>query len=518
MRHRVLLIFTVGFASGISLASLFSINWIFCASLCVVCLAILCLSEKGLPWIVFIAGIALGAFRLISYFPPGWNVESFAGPAPVTIVGKIITDPNIEQHKATFVISIDEIKTRQGSYLIKGATAVLVHGAAISRFEGERYGDDVRLSGMLQSIFPVTNPGEFDWRTYQIHRGVSGELIVQRPFGAAIVDRPGVVTEYEHWSSRTERYFEGAFAGALPADEAGVLAGILFGDRRGITPELQREFAATGTAHVLATAGLHIGIVAICLSALIAVLPFSRKAGSLFIIILLWAFACLAGARPPVVRAVSAATLYFGGRLFNRAPDSTTTIAAAAFGILLVEPPALFDSDFQLSFVTVCGLVIFMDFWNEFWKSRIEILQKGILRTAAVMTAELAGFSMIAQISATPLTILYFSQFSVLSLPVNIVVVPLLFLLIPAAILTLLLLLTAPAIGVHTAYFVLHPLLWTIMHTVGWFSNLPFCFFAVAQPPAWLIVAVYGAVFAAGLKWRSSSGTKHPRAMEAGTA
>jgi competence protein ComEC len=308
-----------------------------------------------------------------------------------------------------------------------------------------------------------------------------------------------LISRYQDWSGRTEKFFESKLENTLPQDESGVLVGILFGERSGITPELQREFAATGTAHILATAGLHVGILALCLSLLFETLPLPRKLAAVIIIVLLWFFAALAGDRPAVVRAVAAATIFFGGRLFGRVPDAPTTITTAALGILLIEPPTLFDSDFQLSFVTVTGLALFMHCWKSIIKPWITLVRHAGAQRLTVLFSELAGFSTIAQLSAAPLVAYYFSQFSLLSLPVNLVVVPLLFLVIPISVIVLLLLLVMPTVGTFAACFMLHPLLWLILRTVGWFSSLPFCSLAVPMPPVYVIVLIYALLFGCGL-------------------
>jgi len=487
----MLLVFTLAFASGVTLASTFRVNWLICMVVCCSAVIAFLFSSRALPVLVAVIGLTLGIVRFLAFFPPGWNIDSYSGPAPVTLYGQVATDPSIDGRKATFLLSTDEVVTRSCAILTRGTCVILVHGAALSTLPDIRFGDKVRITGLLQSIFPTTNPGEFDYKSSLVRRGVSGELVVQRPDGVSVVLAAGPVARYRNWASATQRRFHTEFAAVLPAPEAGLLTGILFGDRSGITPELSRQFASTGTSHILATAGLHIGILAATLYTLFTALIVPRKLKSVLIILLLWAFDALAGGRPAVTRAVATATVYFGGKVLDRVPDTATAFAAAALGILLTSPSSLFDSGFQLSFMTVAGLFLLMPYWDRFWRPRLDSLKNLRLRSFLSIICELLGLSLFAQLCAAPLIAYYFNQLSLLSLPVNLVVVPILFMLIPLAIITLLASTISQAAAILLSKFLLHPLLWAILHTVAWFASLPFCSLAVPSPPPVLIVFFY---------------------------
>jgi competence protein ComEC len=505
MRHRTLLVFTVGFIAGICFASRFSVPWLALAALSAFLIAALIFAQKPVPVIIASLGFVLGAFRLLACYPPGCNIEAFAGPMPVTIYGFVSNDPKLDPHKVSFVLAADDIQTRQGSYAVRDTTDVLVHGAAFSTFQTARYGDRVVVIGTLQKQFPVTNPGEFDMRTEMLRRGVAGELVVQRPFGARILQAAGAAGIWANWASRGQSYCESQLRSSLTPDEAGILYGILFGDRRAITPEEQREFAETGTSHILATAGLHVGILALVLTWFFGLLPIPRKVSAFVIIVLLWLFACLAGGRPSVVRAVTVATVYFAGRLFERIPDIPTTLGVAGLGILVLSPLDLFDSDFQMSFATVIGLSLWMPLWNKYWASICRSVKNRVLRWQASKASELVGLSLIAQLCAAPLIAYYFSQISILSLPVNLLVVPLLFVLIPASIVVLILSFASRQLGALLSRFFLHPILWTILHFVSWVAHCRYSSIAVGQPPAILVVSIYVAGYALAL-WKKKKG------------
>ena len=144
-----------------------------------------------------------------------------------------------------------------------------------------------------------------------------------------------------------------------------MLSGILIGRRSDLPPALMADFVHTGTVHVLASAGLHVGILAFWLERLLQKLTLPRKVQAALLIALLLLYALVCGGRPAVVRAVLMAALYFGAVLFEREPDGPTAIGAAGLIILIVQPTALLEPGFQLSFLTILTLALTMPVWNR---------------------------------------------------------------------------------------------------------------------------------------------------------
>ena len=184
--------------------------------------------------------------------------------------------------------------------------------------------------------------------------------------------------------------------------------------------------------HILASAGLHVGVVAFWTLFLCERLTLPRKASAGIIIGTLWLYALMAGGRPSVTRAVVMATLYFGAILFEREPDGPTTLAAAALLILLFQPTALFESGFQLSFLTVLTLTLGMPAWQAWWRPRIEgRVARPLPRKVVWWVVEMAGLSLLAQVGAAPVVAADYNEVSLSGFLANALVVPTLFAVIP---------------------------------------------------------------------------------------
>lgn len=139
-----------------------------------------------------------------------------------------------------------------------------------------------------------------------------------------------------------------------------VAAAMAAGDRRGITPELRRIYARTGTSHLLAVSGLHVGVVFLAANALLWWLPLLRyghRWRNLAVIVLVWLYAAATGFPASAVRAATMFS-FLQFALFTAAPYAgMNALAAAAFAMLAVDARYLFDVSFQLSAVAVAGIV-----------------------------------------------------------------------------------------------------------------------------------------------------------------
>ncbi|MDP6409419.1 MAG: ComEC/Rec2 family competence protein [Planctomycetota bacterium] len=152
----------------------------------------------------------------------------------------------------------------------------------------------------------------------------------------------------------------------------GLCAALLLGERGALEPRLTDLFTRTGTRHVLAVSGLHVGLVALLFvwpagSALAFCAARGRgrtlwwralAAPEIWRALLLSLFAPLAGAAAPVVRASLALALgQLAPRLGGRRPDALSLWALAASVELLARPAALASPSLLLSYAATGGLI-----------------------------------------------------------------------------------------------------------------------------------------------------------------
>ena len=146
-----------------------------------------------------------------------------------------------------------------------------------------------------------------------------------------------------------------------------VLRAMVTGDRQRLSPDLRRSFARSGTAHLLAVSGLHVGwvfaITQLCVSwALrripsVALLRRAPTAALLAGVTLASAYAGLTGFGVPALRALAMGLAGALAVLGGRPGAALNALAAAALVVLAVDPGSLFEAPFALSFTAVAGII-----------------------------------------------------------------------------------------------------------------------------------------------------------------
>ncbi|KKM11005.1 hypothetical protein SY88_10745 [Clostridiales bacterium PH28_bin88] len=273
-----------------------------------------------------------------------------------------------------------------------------------------RYGDVLQVQGQLELPSTRRNPGEFDYRSYLARRGIFTRMQVDNPGSLQRVGRRlgnPVVAVSLAAKSRVVALVDRA----LPAEQAGVLLALLFGDKERLEKGEVERFRALGVMHVFAVSGLHVGFLLFFMMEVAGLARLSKRATGALVLAGLVFYAGATGFTASVVRAALMAALGIGAYLWDRDRDFYTALALAAMVLLLVNPFALFDTGFQLSFVATWGLVYLYP------------LLGGLLAFLPAWRRYLV-VPLAAQVALLPLTAYYFNQISLAALAANLSIVP----------------------------------------------------------------------------------------------
>ncbi|MBQ2769641.1 MAG: ComEC/Rec2 family competence protein [Clostridia bacterium] len=269
--------------------------------------------------------------------------------------------------------------------------------------------------------------------TYRRYRRISGTFV---PAGEPLLlaGGPGLAGRMEHLRTGLSRRITLLFPRS-----PGLAAAMLIGERSFLDPEASHLLYDAGIGHLAAVSGLHVGILAAALS---KILPKSRQRLHFALIFLFLLFYCLlCRFTPSVVRAAVMFLLYRLSILIKRPYDLASALCTAGLFILLYNPASLFFAGFQLSFLAIVGLVL------------LEPLFRPPLEGALSETGKFLSASPAVTLSTLPGSIALFSRFSLLSLPANLLAIPLASLfLIPGALSLLLSFLSLP-LGRIVAFF-----------------------------------------------------------------
>lgn len=204
----------------------------------------------------------------------------------------------------------------------------------------------------------------------------------------------------------------------VEGDAYAVVAAMALGDKSALTKELRNVYSVTGASHVLALSGLHLGIIYTLISFLIVGRRW-QTVSQLFCILSIWAFVFLVGMSVSVVRSAIMLTVYALLSLGHRDKMSVNTLAFAAMVMLLVNPRSLFDIGFQMSFVAVLSILLWLPVFMGVFSERFLMEHRWVKWCWGMVAVSVA-----AQTGVAPLIAYYFGRFSSYFLLTNFIVIP----------------------------------------------------------------------------------------------
>ena len=216
-------------------------------------------------------------------------------------------------------------------------------------------GERLTIRGRLVPFDEARNPGEPSRRALALGEGLAGELAGDRVILRAPPDPP----DARGWSARARAALSRRLREILREPEATVVAGALWGERGTLPQDLRDDFQATGTVHVLVTAGLHLGVIAWLGFGTLRLLRAPLAAAALAAIPCVVAYAWLSGAHLPSQRAAVMVSVALLARACGARPVSWNALALAALVVAAIQPAAVTTVSFALSFSCVAAILFF---------------------------------------------------------------------------------------------------------------------------------------------------------------
>jgi competence protein ComEC len=340
-------------------------------------------------------------------------------------------------------------------------------------------GSRVLLRGALEPFDEPRNPGEPSEVALERERGFDAQL--ER---ATIVTRhPPSRCGLRCTLARAHAWALASLRDRLGEPAASVVAGELWGERAGLPPDLRAQFQETGTVHVLVTAGLHLGVVAAVVVALLSLLALPRAWTCATAIACVWAFVVWSGVQLPAMRAACMASAALAARACGRATISWNALAVAGIVIAVLRPESVATPSFALSFSCVGAIFACAPMLERVIEDHVAL--PSWMRESIVL-------SIATQIGTWPLTAAVFLQFSPYAVLANLAVVPCVGVSIVLGALTLALA-WLPALAQAAANLDGWVVAWMIavVRTIG---SLPDSAIPTTPAPAWCIATYDGAL------------------------
>jgi competence protein ComEC len=363
-------------------------------------------------------------------------------PVPVTVRGAVISEPKTsERGGASFLLQAESIE-------IDGE-ARPCRATCLARWRHPvEFGDQVKLFGTAQKVEGPRNPGEFDMRNYLAREDVRRALIVRYPENGVVLYHGGG-NRLLRAAQKSRNWMQAAINCGLDdsPDVTSSINGMVLGLRHQTAEDIEEPFQQTGTLHLFAVAGLHVGIVAQLLWILATMARLPRKWATLLIIPALFFYAAITGLHTSSVRAAVMSAVLLGGFIAERKAFALNGLAAAATLILCWNTQELFAVGFQLSFCVVGAILVLHEPTFRFLRRQVAsdpFLPRSLFtprRRAANRffnwLARAAAVSFAAWVGSLPLMLWYYHLVTLISLVANLVVVPIAFFVLAGALLSL---------------------------------------------------------------------------------
>ncbi|RLA90019.1 MAG: hypothetical protein DRG58_03395 [Deltaproteobacteria bacterium] len=443
--------------------------------------------------------IGLASYQLTSQprLPPH-HVCYLPSDQPISLIGTVDKAAQPRPAGLRFELAVESWLSPSGWQAATGRLPVYTPPLLETVRVGERLAARVKL----RPVENYRNPGSFDRRRY---------LARQKIFATASLkesqDLVRLAATPESWGGnyRLERFRTQAaqFLEQRPQPTRALYKALLIGDQSEISPEIRQGFSRTGTAHLLAISGLHLGMIAavslglffwlLRRSAWLLLRVNAFKIATLGAIIPVCGYGLLAGGSPATQRAEIMILVYLLLVLLERHRDLYSALALAALVILIISPLTLFTLSFQLSFISVLGLIYLTPKWAPSLKARWYKgeVPGGFWRRLVYRIGDALAVSVAATLATLPLVAASFNLVPTYGVLVNLVAIPLfsaLALPLGLGALVLLPLTTAGAqLLINLGSWPLESGLWVISQAAQW----PLAAVTLPTPTTLQIVAFY---------------------------
>lgn len=279
------------------------------------------------------------------------------------------------------------------------------------------HGQRVSVQGTTYLPAQRRNPGGFDQAMWLAQKGAHVRMYATA--GPVVLKEASFSVRALAYSVNTAL---GQRMDAVFGDVSPIIRAMLLGDQSAVPDTWYGWMQDSGIVHLLAVSGLHVGLWFMLLDRLLRHLPVSPRIRWLLLAILLCGYALLTGLKDSVLRASIMLLVLQGGHVARRKVDPLTSLAFAAFSILLIRPLDLFAAGFQLSFCAVLGLILLQP-----------AFQRLLRATKLPKASETLCATVSAQAGVLPAASIWFGNISLVGIVTNLAAVPLAGMLIPVA-------------------------------------------------------------------------------------
>ncbi len=352
------------------------------------------------------------------------SIRNKSSAIPITIEGIIYARPSVASEGSRLTVEVEQILHGGRAETVSGLLLLTVSEGDVAVTRGDR----IRFITRVSLPHRLGLPGEFDYSRYLALQGIyaTGRVASQSDI---VIIREAAVKSMLRTSDRIARILGDSIRLSIQDERiSSVLTALLLGDQRRIPRDLADSYTRAGVNHILSISGFHVGIVAAFMTVMIlwflsrfeylALHWNIRRNAALIAVPAMLGYLFLTGNAPATARSVIMLSVFALALFSERERDSINTLLFAAFFLVALNPPTLFDVSFQLSFISLWGILVAVPFIMRFTGAISSPWLRGLAQFFAASVA--ASF-------VTILPVLYiFKVASINGILTNFLIVPLL--------------------------------------------------------------------------------------------
>ena len=349
----------------------------------------------------------------------------------------------IRSHSQSFIATIDEVPVISDKFMklsvkvnviesentwhyAEGRTIIYVKQDSTLKLN---VGNKLYINSNFSYLNEPKNPNEFNYKEFLESKNVFHTVFAESK-------NISVISNSNFQLSQIGTYIKAQLVSilrdsGLSQEAFSICSALLVGYDDEIDAEVMQSFSHSGTLHILSVSGMHTGVlyaVLIFLFSLVDKHEKYTKTKFVFVMFGLWLFVLVTGLSPSILRAALMLSLVLVGKTFYKQGNSYNTLLLSAFLLLLYNPYLIKDVGFLLSYCAVFGIMYLYPIFQKLYYFENKILQmswSGVLMSVS------------ATLFTLPISLYFFHQFPLWFVFSNMIIIPISFLIMGAAVLFL---------------------------------------------------------------------------------
>ena len=303
---------------------------------------------KDMKNIIYIIVCIIGVIN-ITYLEHQFE-NRYKNVEKLSIIATVVDDGGDKEYKTVYKIKV-ESKEYTNTYLLLN----------IKKKDNMtlKYGDKIYINGEFESPNIARNYGGFSYRDYLKTKKVYG--IVNSSYENIKIIKSNNVNIISRMANNLSNKIIENVDKVFSEKEAGLLKGILIGNKDTLDESIQENFKNSNLSHLLAVSGAHVSYIILGITNIFGKAKISKRISKIITILILLFFILLVGGTPSATRACIMAIYTIVATLVYRKPSSLVNLSLSLIIILMYNPYLIFDIGLQLSYGGIIGIILFAD-------------------------------------------------------------------------------------------------------------------------------------------------------------